>query len=166
MGPLSRTCILLLAAIAFGLGQVPAAQAQRVFGQNKVVYEGHEWLVSKDGMLDVYFYPIEEDLAAFTLEVARETYAEYAEWFGFEFAEPVPLILYPTHHDLKQTHVIPNFVSEGTAGFTEFIKGRIALRGTGNRACGSSRDSPRAWPGTDRPTARHEKAPGPFGSGA
>ena len=53
MGPLRRTCILLLAVIAFGLRQVPVAQAQRVFGQNKVVYEGRERLVFKDGMLEV-----------------------------------------------------------------------------------------------------------------
>jgi hypothetical protein len=123
MGRNRGTRVLILAAVLLGLGHVMPAQAQRVFGQNKVVYEGREWLVFRDGMLEVYFYEVEEDLAVFTLEVAR-----------FEFTEPLPLILYPTHHDLKQTHVIPSFVSEGTAGFTEFIKGRIAIRGTGNRA--------------------------------
>ncbi len=125
---------LLLAVILLGSGVFAPATAQRIFGQNKVVYEGRDWLVFHDDMLDVYFYPAEEELAIFALSVAREAYAEYADWFGYEFTDPIPLILYPTHHDLKQTHVIPNFVSEGTAGFTEFIKGRIALRGTGNRA--------------------------------
>lgn len=130
-----RARLALAAALLVALVVLPAgATAQRIFGQNKVVYEGREWLVFREGKLEVYFYPEEEDLARFTLEVARETYAEYARWFGFEFEKPVPLILYPTHHDLKQTHIIPSFVSEGTAGFTEFIKGRIALRGTGNRA--------------------------------
>lgn len=123
----------LLLALAVALWSSPS-RAQRLFGQNKVVYEGREWLVFREGMLEVYFYPAEEELARFTLDVARETYAEYAEWFGFEFEDPIPLILYPTHHDLKQTHIIPSFVGDSTAGFTEFIKGRIALRGTGNRA--------------------------------
>jgi len=134
MGRPDARGILLLGVLLTALPLASPAFAQRLFGQNKVVYEGHEWLVLHEGMLDVYFYPAEEDLAAFTLQVAREAYADYAEWFDFEFEEPIPLILYPTHHDLKQTHVIPNFVSEGTAGFTEFIKGRIALRGTGNRS--------------------------------
>ena len=66
--------------------------------------------------------------------MAQETYDEFAAWFDFEFEEQIPLILYGTHHDLKQTHVIPGFVNEGTAGFTEFAKGRVALRATGNRA--------------------------------
>lgn len=126
--------LTLLCALLIGLGAVTPATAQRLFGQNKVIYEGREWLVLTDGMLQVYFFPAEEELAIFTLGVAREAYADFAEWFDYEFTRPIPLILYPTHHDLKQTHVIPSFVSEGTAGFTEFIKGRIALRGTGNRA--------------------------------
>lgn len=134
MVPRSARVVALLGLVVGILALASPAAAQRVFGQNKVVYEGREWLVFVDGMLEVYFYPEEEDLAVFTLDVARETYDEFADWFGYEFTEPLPIILYPTHHDLKQTHVIPNFVSEGTAGFTEFIKGRIAIRGTGNRA--------------------------------
>ena len=110
------------------------ARAQLLFGKNKVVYEDREWLVYEEDRLSVYFYPEEEELARFTLGVARETYAEFSAWFDYEFEEQIPLILYGTHHDLKQTHVIPSFVSEGTAGFTEFAKGRVALRATGNRA--------------------------------
>jgi hypothetical protein len=134
MGSRSARIIARLGLLFCALALAAPVQAQRIFGQNKVVYEGREWLVYEDGMLQIYFYPAEEELAVFTLDVARETYDEFAEWFGYEFTEALPIILYPTHHDLKQTHVIPSFVSEGTAGFTEFIKGRIAIRGTGNRA--------------------------------
>lgn len=125
--------ILVGLGILLLLGARPAS-AQMLFGKNKVVYESREWLVFQQGNVHVYFYPEEEELARFTLDVAVETYAEYAAWFDYEFDEPIPLILYATHHDLKQTHVIPSFVNEGTAGFTEFAKGRIALRATGNRA--------------------------------
>ncbi len=111
-----------------------SAAAQQLFGKNKVVYEDRDWWVFEEGMLQVFFYPGEEDLARFTLDVARATYREYAEYFRFEFEDPIPLILYGTHHGLKETHVIPSFVDDGTAGFTEFAKGRIALRATGNRA--------------------------------
>jgi hypothetical protein len=123
--------LFLVVAILVGAG---TASAQILFGKNKVVYEDREWWVFEDGMLHVYFYPGEEELARYTLDVARETYAEYSDYFDFEFEEPIPLVLYGTHNALKETHVIPGFVDDGTAGFTEFAKGRIALRATGNRA--------------------------------
>ena len=125
---------LLAAFVVAGALHPGDAEAQVLFGQNKVVYDARQWRVYHVGALQVFFYPEEEALARFTLDVARQTYREYADWFDYEFDEPIPLILYGTHHGLKQTHVIPNFVSEGTAGFTEFAKGRIALRGTGSRA--------------------------------
>ena len=124
---------VVLALFALLVAASPAS-AQYLFGKNKVVYEGREWLVYEEDRLSVYFYPEEDELARFTLAVARETYAEFSAWFDYEFDEQIPLILYGTHHDLKQTHVIPSFISEGTAGFTEFAKGRVALRATGNRA--------------------------------
>ncbi len=127
-----RLCVLLFTLVLASCAT--DAASQMLFGKNKVVYESREWMVFQQGNVHVYYYPEEEDLARFTLRVGVETYAEYAQWFDFEFDEPVPLILYATHHDLKQTHVIPSFVSDGTAGFTEFAKGRIALRATGNRA--------------------------------
>ena len=124
---------VFLTLVALACAVAPAS-AQYLFGKNKVVYEGREWWVYEVDRLSVYFYEDEEDLARFTLAVAQETYAEFAAWFDYEFEEQLPLILYGTHHDLKQTHVIPGFVNEGTAGFTEFAKGRVALRATGNRA--------------------------------
>lgn len=123
-------CIALLATLCLAT----PASAQYLFGKNKVVYEGREWLVYEVDRISVYFYEDEEELARFALQVAQETYDEFSAWFDFEFEDQVPLILYGTHHDLKQTHVIPGFVNEGTAGFTEFAKGRVALRATGNRA--------------------------------
>lgn len=132
--PAARVLRVLVGVLLSMASWAADANAQFLFGQNKVVYEDREWLVFEDGPLHVFFYPGEDELARFTLEVARETYDEYSEYFRFEFEEPIPLILYGTHHGLKQTHVIPNLVSEGTAGFTEFAKGRVALRATGNRA--------------------------------
>ena len=130
---MGRDILRLFVAAALVAVTTPAA-AQMLFGKNKVVYEGRDWLVYEQNRLSVYFYPEEEELARFTLAVAQETYDEFAAWFDFEFEEQIPLILYGTHHDLKQTHVIPGFINDGTAGFTEFAKGRVALRATGNRA--------------------------------
>lgn len=125
---------LLLFAFLCTLGLVAQASAQAIFGRNKVVYSDREWWVLEDGWLHLYYYPEEEELARQTLAIAREAYDDFADYFDYEFDEPIPIILYGSHHDFKQTHVTPGFVPEGTAGFTEFVKGRIALRATGNYA--------------------------------
>lgn len=120
--------------LAIALLLPAAAHAQGLFGKNKVVYADREWQVFEEGMVHLYFYPEEEDLARQALAVAVDTYREFAEYFRYSFEDPIPIILYGTHHDFKQTHVIPGFIPEGTAGFTEFAKGRVAIRATGSYA--------------------------------
>ncbi len=123
-------CAVLVAILAFMAAGDAGAQIR--YGKNKVVYADREWQVFEEGQVHLYFYEEEEDLARQTLAMAVDAYADFVEYFGFEFEEPIPIILYGTHHDFKQTHVTPGFVSDGTAGFTEFAKGRIAIRATGN----------------------------------
>ena len=123
-----RSALLLL---LFSLGAATAG-AQGVFGRNKVVYADRDWQVLESGQVQVYYYEEERELARETLGIAVEAYADLAEYFDFEFEEPIPIILYGTHHDFKQSHVTPGFIPDGTAGFTEFIKGRVAVRATGN----------------------------------
>ena len=124
----------LLVALVLTVALSDGASAQSVFGRNKVVYADREWWVLEDGWLHLYYYPEEEELARQTLAIAREAYDDFADYFDFEFDEAIPIVLYGTHHDFKQTHVTSGFVPEGTAGFTEFIKGRVALRATGSYA--------------------------------
>lgn len=108
--------------------------AQGYFGRNKVVYTDRDWQVFEDGQVHLYFYGGEDELARQALAIATDAYVEFSEYFDFEFTDPIPVILYGTHHDFKQTHVTPGFISEGTAGFTEFAKGRVAIRATGSYA--------------------------------
>ena len=39
----------------------------------------------------------------------------------------VPLVVYSSHIYFEQTNIIPNILPEGVAGFTEYLKGRVAL---------------------------------------
>jgi len=131
-GPLGAGLVGLLALLILA-GPTPA-RAQAIFGKNKVVYESRDWQVYREGMLELYFYAQEEQLARYALEVARQAYDEFSEWFEYEFDDPIPIILYGTHHDFQQTNVVPFFLGEGTGGFTEFAKGRVTLPATGSYA--------------------------------
>jgi hypothetical protein len=117
---------ILLIAFATGLA-APGALAQYPFGRNKVMYAPKDWKVLETRHIDIYYYPDELPVAEFVASLAESVYAEYAVFFKVDFESRIPVILYGTHHDFKETNVTPYLVSETTAGFTEFIKGRIAL---------------------------------------
>jgi Tol biopolymer transport system component len=101
--------------------------AQYPFGKNKVMYAPKDWKVIETRHIEIYYYPDELPIAEFIASRAESIFAEYAAFFAIECKARVPVILYGTHHDFKETNVTPYLVSESTAGFTEFIKGRIAL---------------------------------------
>jgi hypothetical protein len=111
----------IVAALAAG------AHAQYPFGKNKVLYVPKDWKVMETPHVEIYYYPDEIPIAEFVASLAETVYAEYASFFAVEFTTRIPVILYGTHHDFKETNVTPYLVSESTAGFTEFVKGRIAL---------------------------------------
>jgi hypothetical protein len=118
--------ILSVACAAVALAAC-GASAQYPFGKNKVVYSPKDWKIIETPHLEIYYYPDELPVAEFVASLAESVYAEYASFFRVEFETRIPVILYGTHHDFKETNVTPSFVSESVAGFTEFIKGRIAL---------------------------------------
>ena len=123
-----------LAVLACGICCVAAhgAHAQYPFGKNKVLYVPKSWKYLETPHVEIYYYPDELSIAEFVAGLADSVYAEYSAFFGVEFKARIPVILYGTHHDFKETNVTPYMVSESTAGFTEFIKGRIALPFTGS----------------------------------
>ena len=118
--------VVVIAGLMCCLG-VPASRAQYPFGKNKVLYAPKDWKVIETLHLEIYYYPDELKVAEFIAGVADTVYGEYATFFAIQFESKIPVILYGTHHDFKETNVTPYLVSESTAGFTEFSKGRIAL---------------------------------------
>jgi len=105
-----------------------AAPAQTIsFGKNKIQYKPFDWRVLESEHFHLYYYPEEEELAQTALEMAEESYGVVAARFRHEVGKPIPLIIYSSHQDFEQTNVSRSFLPEGVAGFTEFLKGRVAM---------------------------------------
>jgi len=123
---MNRPARILLLGLACTLTAAPAF-AQYPFGKNKVIYAPKDWLVVETPHFDIYYYPDERPIAEFIASLSESLYAEYAAFFAVDFKTRIPVVLYGTHHDFKETNIIPSLISESTGGFTEYIKGRIAL---------------------------------------
>ncbi|MFN2432151.1 MAG: BamA/TamA family outer membrane protein [Gemmatimonadota bacterium] len=115
------------AALALLALAAPAAAQIIPFGKNKIQYEDFEWHVLQGEHVDLYFYPDEAELAQLALQEAERAYRELEVKFDFHPAERVPMIIYSSHQHFEQTNVTPGFIPEGVAGFTEFLKGRVAI---------------------------------------
>jgi hypothetical protein len=119
---------LTVAAVAAMLLAPAGAAAQIVpFGKNKIQYEDFNWHLLQSEHVDLYFYPEEAELAQVALREAERAYGELEVKFDFHPAERIPLIIYSSHQHFEQTNVLPGFIPEGVAGFTEFLKGRVAI---------------------------------------
>jgi hypothetical protein len=103
------------------------AEAQYPFGKNKIQYQPKDWKILETEHFEIFYYPDEIAIAEYIVGINEDLYAEYCDFFNIELDRKIPVILYGTHHDFKETNVIPYMISEGTGGFTEFIKGRVAL---------------------------------------
>jgi len=126
-GPAFLVAILLLLSI-FPYG----ASAQYPFGKNKIQYTPKDWKVIETAHFEIFYYPDEIAVAEFIAGHSEDIYEEYSGFFRLEFDRKIPVVLYGTHHDFKETNIIPYMISEATGGFTEFIKGRVALPFTGS----------------------------------
>jgi Tol biopolymer transport system component len=121
----------LLLATAFLSASLAAPRptaAQIVpFGKNKIQYQRFDWHVLPGEHVDVYFYPEEAEVAQVALREAERAYADLEVKFNYHPTERIPLIIYSSHLHFEQTNVLGGFIPEGVAGFTEYLKGRVAL---------------------------------------
>ena len=117
-----------LGALIFFLLLLPSlVAAQYPFGKNKIQYSPKDWRVIETEHAEIYYYPDEVAIAKFVAAVEETIYTEYSKYFDVRFERKIPIICYGTHHDFKETNVIPFLIPESTGGFTEFTKGRVVL---------------------------------------
>ncbi len=116
-----------VAALVCLLAAAPLSAQYVPFGKNKVQYTPFKWHVLSGPHVDVYYYPEEEQLARLALAYAEESFDSLTALFRHEPFRRVPLIIYSSHQHFEQTNVTRSFLPEGVAGFTEFLKRRIAL---------------------------------------
>ena len=120
--PVAALVVLLVALAAW-----PHAAAAQVFGKNKVQYEPLEWAVIETPHLRLHYYAEEESLARRLAPFAESVCVEYDRRFHLESRRQIPVLLYATHHLFQQTNATPGFISEGTGGLTELVKGRVMI---------------------------------------
>jgi Tol biopolymer transport system component len=117
------------------LGCPLAAWAQSdYFGQNKVQYRSFQWNILTTPHFEIFYYDGEEETANDAARMAERSYARLSRILRHRFTDPIPVILYASHTDFQQTNVLPDFLSEGTGGVTEFNKNRVILPFTGSYA--------------------------------
>ena len=127
MGGVNQTKCLCIVILSLGLCADELAGQLYRFGKNKVQYDEFEWRKMDTPHFDVYFYPQEEELATYAARMAEEGFSDLEKRFAHTVRRRVPLIVYSSHVYFEQTNIIPGLLPEGVAGFTEFLKGRVAL---------------------------------------
>lgn len=104
------------------------------FGKNKVHYKDFKWSVINTEHFDIHFYEEERQAALDAAEIAERSYAYLSDILDYKFKQKIPLLLYSSHNDFQQTNAVQSFISEGTQGVTESLKGRMILPITGSYA--------------------------------
>lgn len=123
--------VAILASLCLA-GMVKQASAQYLYGKNKVVYSPRDWLVARTERVEIFFYPEEDLLAARALAFADSSARELSAIFALDLQRPVPLVLYGSQHDFRETNVIPNLIPESVGGFTDLMRGRVVVPSSGN----------------------------------
>jgi hypothetical protein len=121
--------ILLLAAFV----AAPAADAQ-YFGRNKVLWEDFEFQVLETEHFDIYYYPADHPAIDELGRMAERWYERLAAAFDHRLTERKPIIFYADQPDFRQTTVTFGMIGEGTGGFTEPLRNRVAMPLTGTLA--------------------------------
>lgn len=135
MHPRSRLAfglILVPTLLAGGLLPTGRAGAQGLFGKNKVQYEHLDWKVLRTEHVEVFFYAAEEELAREMAAIAESTCVEFDATFRMRPRHRIPILTYASHQAFQQTNATPGFISEGTGGLTELIKGRVLIPHNGS----------------------------------
>jgi Tol biopolymer transport system component len=127
----------VILALVFSI-ELPGAFAQFGdyfgFGKNKVQYKNFKWSVIHTEHFDIYFYEDARQSAMDAAQIAERSYAYLSEVLDYKFKQKIPLLLYSSHNDFQQTNAIQSYISEGTQGVTESLKGRMILPITGSYA--------------------------------
>jgi hypothetical protein len=120
-----RTSAVIILAVVATLSSTNA-DAQ-YFGRNKVRYDQLEFQLLQTEHFDIYYYAEEADATVHVARMAERWYARLSDILGHTFVRRQPLILYASHAHFAQTNVTGGFIGEGTGGFTERVKTRIAM---------------------------------------
>lgn len=97
------------------------------FGQNKIQYKKLEWETVETSHFYIYFSRGGETLVDFAIPILESTYDRLSKLFSIEFKDKVPVIIYNSPNDFRETNIILSLIEEGVGGFTEFYKSRVVV---------------------------------------
>jgi Tol biopolymer transport system component len=126
-----RAGALVVAALVT-VNLVPADALATRFGRNKVQYGTFTWNIVQTEHFDVYYYDGYEDLADAVSTIVEAANAEFETVLGHELTTVIPVIVYASHNDFRQTNVSDTHVGETVGGFMELFKNRVVIPFTGS----------------------------------
>lgn len=121
-----RNTALAVVSVLLLLAAAGEARAQ-YFGRNKVHYDRLEFRLLQTDHFDIYYYAEEEAATRQAARMAERWYSRLSRVLGHTFAARQPVVLYASHPHFSQTNLTAGAPGEGTGGFTERTKSRIAM---------------------------------------
>ena len=97
------------------------------FGRNKVHYDRLDFQLLQTEHFDIYYYAEEEAATRHAARMAERWYIRFSRLLDHRFDQRQPLILYASQPHFAQTNLTAGSPGEGTGGFTERNKSRIAM---------------------------------------
>lgn len=104
----------------------------QTFGRNKVTDKQFEWMTYKTMHFVIYYYPEAQSLVRTMGDMAEMSYAKVSDILNHDIKKPIPLVLYKSDKDFKQTNIILEPIEEGVGGVTELLKYRVVIPFTGS----------------------------------
>jgi Tol biopolymer transport system component len=123
MGRSATRVAVVLCAVLFASTTAGA----QYFGRNKVHYDRLDFRLLQTEHFDIHYYAEEEAATRQAARMAERWYSRFSRLFEHTFTKRQPLVLYASHPHFVQTNLTAGSPSEGTGGFTERTKSRIAM---------------------------------------
>ncbi len=112
----------------------PPDSSAQYFGQNKVTLKQHQWRILESPHFELHFYEEEREVAREAILYAERAYARLSQMFKHDMQNPIPLLIYASHTEFRESRAAPGLIGEGTGGLTEFLKRRVIVPFTGSYA--------------------------------
>ncbi|MCS6985317.1 MAG: BamA/TamA family outer membrane protein [Leptospiraceae bacterium] len=93
----------------------------------KVVWEGQDWQIIKGQHFDVHYPAGYDRLGKIALLYLEEANIYLSAKLKHRLSQVIPVFIYPSHSHFQSTNIIWERIDEGTGGFTERLKKRIAV---------------------------------------
>ena len=97
------------------------------FGINKVRYKNYNWQILHTAHFDIYYNKGLRKQAEYAAKIAELSHAKISKNIQFELTHIIPIFIYSGHNDFEDTNLSFEIFGEGTGGFTEIFKNRVAI---------------------------------------